>query len=58
MFPDLLLNIHDFGPELIFAPGMVASHIQVESVKMGEGRQRNEIANNENQSRNKTEKKI
>ena len=58
MFPDLLLNIADVGPELIFAPGMVTSNIQVESVEMGEGRERNEIANNENQSRNKTEKKI
>ena len=49
MFPDLLLNTYNLGPERRFTPGMVASYIQVESVEMGEGWKRNQTANNEDQ---------
>ena len=45
MFPDLLLNFDNLGLELRFAPGMVTSYIQVESVEMGEARERNHTAN-------------
>ena len=58
MFPDLLLNFDNISFEVRFAPGVVTSHIQVESIEMGEGRKRNKITNNENQTRNNTEKKI
>ena len=46
MFPDLLLNTDNLGPEVRMTPGMVTSHIQVESVEVGEGRNRNQSANN------------
>ena len=62
MFPDLLLNYDNFGFEVRFAPGVVTSHIQVESVEMGEGRKRNEFANvkrnNVNQVWNAAENRI
>ena len=45
MFPDLLLNTHNLGPEVRFAPGLVTSHIQIESVEIGEARERNQTAN-------------
>ena len=41
MFSDLLLNTHNLGPEVRFAPCIVMSDIQIESVEMGEGRNRN-----------------
>ena len=45
MVPDLLLNFDNLGPELRFAPHNVTSYLQVESVEMGEGRNRNESDN-------------
>ena len=50
MFPDLLLNTHNLGSELRFAPLDVTSDIQIESVEMGEARKRNHTANNEEQN--------
>ena len=44
MFPDLLLNTDNPRSEVRFAPGIVASHVQVESVEIGKGRNRNESA--------------
>ena len=49
MFPDLLLNAHNVGPKVRFAPLDVTSDIQIESVEMGEARERNHTANNEDQ---------
>ena len=49
MFPDLLLNTHNLGPEVRFAPLAVTSDIQIESVEMGEDRKSNYLANEENQ---------
>ena len=49
MFPNLLLNYDNLGPEIRFASDMVTSHIQIELIDIGEGRKRNEVANNENQ---------
>ena len=45
MFPDLLLNTYNLGPEVRFAPLDVTSNIQVESVEMGEARERDHTAN-------------
>ena len=45
MFPDLLLNTHNPGPEVRFAPDNVTSDIQIECVDVGEGRNRNQTAN-------------
>ena len=45
MFPDLLLNTHNLGSEVRFAPLDVTSYIQIESVEMGEARERNHTAN-------------
>ena len=47
MFPDLLFILHNLGTEVRFAPGMVTSNIQIESVEMGEGRKWNHTANKE-----------
>ena len=58
MFPDLLLNTHNLGPEVRFAPGMVTSHIQIESVEIGEGRNRNKTANNKEGRGQSFEQKI
>ena len=44
MFPNLLLNAHNVGPELRLAPLDVTSYIQIESVEMGEGWKRNDTA--------------
>ena len=44
MFPDLLLNTHNLGPEVRFAPGTVTSDIQIKSVEMSEARERNQTA--------------
>ena len=41
MFPDLLLNLDNLGPEVRFTPGNVTSYIQAESVEIGEARKRN-----------------
>ena len=41
MFPDLLLNAHNVSPEVRFASLDVTSDIQIESVEMGEDRERN-----------------
>ena len=41
MCSDLLLNTHNLGPEVRFAPCIVMSDVQIESVEMGEGRNRN-----------------
>ena len=48
MFLYLLLNTHNLGPELRMTSGMVTSHIQIESVDIGEGWNRNYAANNKN----------
>ena len=45
MFPDLLLNTHNLGPEVSFTPHNVTYDIQIESVEMGETRERNQSAN-------------
>ena len=41
----LLLNFHNLGLEVRFAPLDVTSYIQIESVEMGEARERNQSAN-------------
>ena len=46
MILDLLLNIANLLPEVRFAPGMVTSDIQIESVDVGEGRNGNPTADN------------
>ena len=46
MIPDLLLDNDNLVPEVRFAPGMVTSDIQIESVDVGEGRNRNKTPNN------------
>ena len=52
MFPDLLLNTHNLVPEVRFAPGIVTSYIQIESVEIGEARKRNVSADVESKSVN------
>ena len=50
MFPDLLLNAHNLGPEVRFASLNVTSYVEIESIKMDEGWKRNHTANNEEQN--------
>ena len=49
MIFDLLLNTRNLVSEVMFAPGMVTSHIQIEPVDVGEGRNGNRTASNKNQ---------
>ena len=62
MFPDFLLDLHNFYPEVRFAPDIVTSYIQIELVDVGESRERNEFAdikrNNVHQGWNTAETKV
>ena len=45
MFPDLLFILHNLGPEVRFASGVVAFNIQIESEEMGKARNRKHASN-------------
>ena len=44
MFSNLLFNVQHFGPKVRIASLNVMSHIQIESVEVGEARERNNTA--------------
>ena len=58
MFSYLLLNTHNLGSEVRFTSGMVTSHIQIESVELGEDTIRNTSAQNNKDRGQPFEEKI